>query len=511
MNQISPQTTIRGAASAGRGGPEGIRNKPEAIAWCATLLGLLLAVLLIAQSDGFYQDDDICHYQFARDGWYSPTVLLHTWARPGLTLPMSLIVHFFGLLGGRLLSAAMTAATAYFAYRIARRILQPAPGGAYFAALAPLLVWLGPLNMTLALTTLTETPAAFYLTLATWLYMRGNRVIGCLVFSLAFVTRYEIAALAPVLAAVLARDSLRDCGWKIMLFLNSSRFWLGCFALAAAPAVYAFAAIWYELPPAASPLHIFDGARDKVYKYGTGSWLHFLVNWVTACGPGVIILWAAGAAAFMKRAALPVLLSLGLVAIETILYRFGLFASGGYDRFLVPIGGLTAAVAAAGIAAMLPDRGRPGEIRHRRLRATTLTAAAVFICAYALFAIRPLTISASGMHSLLRDGASQACREGGAGNAAITCHVAVRMLWKGPCSILWQDSARSAWDSSPPGTVFFWETEYCAEPTKTLPPGAMQAILARSGRKVFSGRKGRDAVEVYIKESPSRGPASRGY
>ena len=67
---------------------------------------------------------------------------------------MAPVAHWFGLLGCRIFSSLMTAGTAYLSYLIARRILAGVPRGAYLAAIAPALVWLQPLTMTLAATTL---------------------------------------------------------------------------------------------------------------------------------------------------------------------------------------------------------------------------------------------------------------------------------------------------------------------------------------------------------------------
>ena len=200
-----------------------------------TLGGLAGALWLGAASDGFFQDDDITHYRFARGAWDDPVSRWHRWARPGYNLPTMVVAHFFGMSGCRAFSALLTAATALLAYGIARRLNLP------LAFLAPALVWAQPETMKLATTTLTETPAALYLALGVWLYLRGRRVLACAAFSPMFVTRYETMALAPVLLAALALDSRRrgGPGWGWMLKGAWAPAYLA--ALLWAPAGYAAA------------------------------------------------------------------------------------------------------------------------------------------------------------------------------------------------------------------------------------------------------------------------------
>jgi hypothetical protein len=339
------------------GGPDRFAG---ALALGVTLAGLAVAIVLCIASDGFYHDDDITHYAFAAQGWSNIGTLFNWWGRPGLTIPMAPVAHWFGLLGCRIFSSLMTAATAYLAYLIARRILASLPRGAYLAALAPALVWLQPLTMTLAATTLTETPAGLYLTLGVWLFMRGNKIAGPIVTSFAFISRFEILTLAPIMWAMAAYEALKQSNWKPSSLLKT---WPCALGLLAAPIAYAIAAIILEhiktstggviLSPSASPLHMFDNPYKGADEYGTGGWSHFLIQWVMAAGPGILGLAVAGALCFARKAIVPTLLALQLVAAETVLYHYGLFASGGYARFLVPIGGLTAAAAAAGLAAVV--------------------------------------------------------------------------------------------------------------------------------------------------------------
>jgi len=302
-----------------------------------TLGGLAVATLFCVMSDGFYHDDDISHYLIAVKAGDDFESLLSFWGRPGFTIPAMLAERLGGLTGVRILSTLMTAATALLAWRIASQL------GGRRAWLAPLLLWLQPLAITLAQTTLTETPATLYLTATAWLYLRGSRLAACAVASLLFVTRYEAAALLPVLAVALARDARFERGGGTF---GPWRAVAGLLLLGWAPALYAGLGEVLDLHPESAPLGTLT--RPFSDEYGSGSPLHFLPLWVIASGLGTLVLAAIGAARLGRRGWLPTALALAFFATQTLIFALGLFASGGYARFLVPAAGLVAALAACG-------------------------------------------------------------------------------------------------------------------------------------------------------------------
>ena len=324
----------------------------EVLAIALTLAGLAVAISLAAASDGVYQDDDICHYLYARDSWHSRDALLDWWAKPGYNIPTMLVAHLFGVPGCRVFSALMTAGTAYLAYRIARRTLGCTPA----AALAPALVWVQPLVMTLACTTLTETPAALYLSLGVWLLMRGNRIWACTAFSLLFVTRFEAMVLAPIPAAAIVCEALRRKQWRIGPAMRTGWLWACAGAMVWAPVLYIVVTGVAEVSKEASVLHMLS--RQYVQTYGKGAWHHYIAIWPEAIGVGALSLTVAGAVSAGRRAALVSAMTFGLVAVHAVLFANGLFASGGYSRFLVPVSGLAGALAACGLRAAWRGQGR---------------------------------------------------------------------------------------------------------------------------------------------------------
>jgi hypothetical protein len=323
----------------------GCDRRSEVLAIALTLAGLALAVWMIAQSDGFYHDDDLGHYNFARDAWHDSTALWHVWARPGYNVPVTLVAHYFGMAGCRILSALLTAGAAFLAFRIAKLL------GAKLAWVAPALVWAQPLAMTLSLTTLTETPALFYLTLAVWLYMRGNRVWGCAALSCLFVTRYETPALAPIFAGFVIYDALKAADWKILKAVRTWWAWACAGALVWAPVFWVAASVYCHLQGNNSVVHMFD--KKYTNEYGHGEWFRFLLYWPLVSTLGILALAAGGIFQNHRKAILPAAMGIALVALESVIFWKGAFESGGYPRFLVPACGLVGAMAATGLSAVV--------------------------------------------------------------------------------------------------------------------------------------------------------------
>jgi len=303
-------------------------------------------------SDATYHGDDISHYHMALDSWSDSHRLLHHWARPGYNVPTAVVAHFFRSPGCRIFSALQTALTAWLAFAIARRI---APGR-WAAAIAPALVWAGPLNMTLAITTLTETTAALYLSLSVWLFLRGKSVWACLAASPMFLTRTETMALGPVLLAAAAWEVRRGSGGGLAATLASRRLWACAAALLWAPAAYSIAAAAVQLPWSSHLFRIFG--RSYTDEYGRGGWLFYVFGWPCAAGVGAVALMLAGTGRTIRRGWIVAAPAYGLFALHTVLYRYGMFATGGYARFLVTASGLVGAMGAVGVGVLVRRSGR---------------------------------------------------------------------------------------------------------------------------------------------------------
>ncbi len=341
------------------------------------LIGLAASVICIVLSgEGFAHFDEPAHYLFARWAWRWPSYLLHDWGRPGFT-----VLHFLpashGWTACRLLSAVLTAAAAWCGFRIAQQL-----GLRHAWAVVPL-SFTQPLFFQLSLTTLTETPLALYLSLAALLALRGRWRLSAAVVSLTFVTRHEAAVFLPIWLLCARR-------FRVRLL----KLW---------PIVWAPLAV-DRLSRLSGSHPIADRLVDLVpsTQFGTGSWLTFFARALHAWGPGVTILallgvptlafaqWALqdGASGSDAASGRPVpiqeqaradkppvapasasrrsdglraggLLVALCIAVyftaHTVIRAFGLFASGGYARFLIGISPLVAVAALAGWNALLSE------------------------------------------------------------------------------------------------------------------------------------------------------------
>lgn len=321
--------------------PAGLPTRTRDRASCVTALaltgaGLVLSVIMALLSDGVYHADDLQHLQFARWVRQHPQFLLSDWGRPGFTILYALPAQL-GWTASRVFSGLLTAATAWMAYLIARRMKLRA------AALVPALLWIQPLSFSLSYTTLTEPVLAFYLVISALLLLRGKHRASAVVMSLCAVTRHEALIFLPIWLWAASRHSgaVRS-GW-LLLWAPVTHNLLS----------YAFLDIL--------PVAMIFQPKPTDY-YANGSWLTMTARWLEAAGPALIMLAAAGAPALWRERGGKLLLcaATAYFLAHTIIYRFGLFASGGYARFLVPLGPVIAISASAALSEVF------AAAKHRR-------------------------------------------------------------------------------------------------------------------------------------------------
>jgi len=303
------------------------------------LLILFFSLSLVAgwHSDGVYHEDDLTHYVFARWSQFDARYLLDFWGRPGFTVPYSwpasLGTSAQGLQACRILSAILSAASAWLAFCIARRL-----GLRHAWTVIPFL-YLQPLFARLSLTTLTETPLAFYLALATWLLVSGRLEWSAAIMALAPLTRDEAVALLPLWALAIAIRGGRWWCYPLLLWAIVTHNLLSWFTIGAWPAQR-----WLEP----------DGSDE----YGHGTLLTFVPKLAYASGPVVVGLAIMGLRRVWRRPQGWVLVSgcIAWFALETGIYMRGAYSSGGYARFLVPICPWLAVLACAGAAPLWNQR-----------------------------------------------------------------------------------------------------------------------------------------------------------
>lgn len=315
------------------------------------LIYAILSGLLAWRSDGDCLDDDLCHYQIARASWRDASMLWNVWGRPGFTLPHAAVANIgstaAGFRASRLLNAAMMVATVWLTWLLARRMRAP------FAPIVPLVMLLMPVGFSQSFTPNTEVPAALYATVGAYWLSLGRRRWAAIFFALLPATRHELVIFLVPLALYFLwrRDLLATLllGWFELLWNVACRH------------------RGMDLP-----IKRFFTPQDATL-YGSGNALHYLVNWCKIVGlptvflclvgatavfshewtRGVDRLWARGNAARRARTRLlTVGGAIGIVVLETFLFAFNRFASGGYAMFLIPGVGFMAICACYGMFAI---------------------------------------------------------------------------------------------------------------------------------------------------------------
>lgn len=339
-------------------------------ATAAVLIGLAMTAALGLLADGVYHEDDLKHFLYARWSAHAPQYLLEAWGRPGFTVlyaPLAVLGSpQTGWHLARLGSAALTAGTAWLAYQIARS------WGIRAAWLAVVFVYAQPLLFRLSLTTLTETPLAFYFALATWLMLRGRCGWSAAVMALGAVTRHEAVVLWPIWGLALWRAKAKWwtyllLGWAVLGHNLISGLWLGT---------------W--------PVEVYLAPSGST-QYGQGTLLTYVPRLLQAAGPIVAALAVLGLRRVWRQpGGWIVVASSGMYfAAQTLVYMRGAYSSGGYARFLVPMAPWLAVLATAGATGLGASRLR---IRSARWRALGACVLGLGVASWIEFAWRPAEV-----------------------------------------------------------------------------------------------------------------------
>ena len=300
-----------------------------------TLTGLAITLGFVLRSpEGIHHFDDLTHYLFAKWAWKWPTYLLDDWGRPGFTALYFLPAQL-DWVACRILSVLLTAVSAWLAFRIAQRI-----GLRHAWAVIPL-CYAQPLFFQLAQTTLTETALAFYLTVAAYLALRGGWAWSAAFVSLGMVTRHEAVIFLPI--------------WLYFAWRQRVSLWR-LWPLIWAPLVINVLAIPADMKPAL--FRLFEPKPSG--QYGHGGWLTFFSRSMEAWGPGIMTLAVVGIGPVWRRrgGALIAVCAVAYFSAHAVIRALGLFDSGGYARFLVPISPMVAIAALSGWQRLWSDEPR---------------------------------------------------------------------------------------------------------------------------------------------------------
>ena len=288
------------------------------------LLGLGWTVYLWFRSNGPLFDDEIGHFLLSRDAFRDLRNLLELWGRPVNTLTYALPA-LFGLQWARFLSIVLSVVTVLVATRLAivlnvRRLY-----------LVPAFLWFQPWFADLGYCVITEVPFSLWLVSGTCFWAMGRLTAASVFFGLLPLTRHEGIALVVLWCVYMAARK----EWRAALLGVLPTLLYNLANLAAnGSAAYA----------------IYFNSRPTEL-YGRGDWFHFLPALLYQVGKPVLVLALIGALSLQRPKGRRRFFLGALIyfAIHTVIYRFGLYASGGYELFLLPIAPACALAAVFGL------------------------------------------------------------------------------------------------------------------------------------------------------------------
>ena len=307
------------------------RDKTLLVAAFALGIGWLLVML--ARSPGVLLDDEITHALISINAWRYPEALLDVWGRPGNTIAYMLPALLGGLEGRRLFAIGLCALTAVLAVGLSRRFSVKA------GWLVVLCFFFQPWIAEVGFQSVTQLPFSLALAAGVLAWMTGRWGLAGLCFGLLPLIRHEGIALAGA--------------W--VLFALVRRQWVS--ALLAVLPLGLYNAAFYLLFGRLASGNLIDAVPTT--EYGSGSWLHFVPLLAAGVGIPVLVLALTGLLLATRQRdetrRAPWGWSLLYLApyalyflVHTLLFHFGLFASGGYGVFLLPLAPAAAVLAARG-------------------------------------------------------------------------------------------------------------------------------------------------------------------
>lgn len=277
--------------------------------------------VLALRSPGAVLHDEVGHYLFSRYALAYPANILDTWGRAFQTLLYAVPAQG-PLWVARLFSVLLAGAAAACAAGVARVL-----GAKRWFAVTPLLFFFQPWAGSVMFAVLTEVPFTLLLVAAAYCWITERYVLASLAFGLLPLTRHEGIVLAGA--------------WGVFSLLR--RDWRSA-TMTALPLAFYNALYW--VVEGSPEIAIYFRPHHTAF-YGRGGWLDLIRPLWSTIGTPVLALAAVGLWPVRRRLQFlaPALLYL---ATHVVLYRFGLFATGGYVEFLVPLAPFAAILAAHG-------------------------------------------------------------------------------------------------------------------------------------------------------------------
>ncbi|MCB0011579.1 MAG: hypothetical protein KDE34_06750 [Anaerolineales bacterium] len=395
-----------------------------AVGFCWTLyIGLASA--------GVPVHDELAHYFISRDAWQQPELLLSMWGRP-----VRNIVYWLPAIGGlkaaRVFSVILTGLTIGIATEIGRLI------GVQRLYLIPLFIWFQPWVSAISFAVLPQIPFALILAGGVLLALKKKDGAASIAFGLLPLTRHEGLALLGL--------------WLLYLFWKRS--WRNV-ALAFLPLLLFNLVFFLVEREAAFAIYFNTAPTDR---YGSGTWLHYIRPLPKYVGFPVLLLSLPAIFPLAKnRSGVAVFLPyLAYLFTHTVIYRFGLFASGGYQLFLLPMApafGLAAALGLEQLLAASQRFARPANANSWAIIRTSFLLICAILAVVAGLSTRPLPLDDEGV--ALQNATNWLSESDLDQTSVIASHVWFEYFYDGDSSGLTTPAA-----DLQPGTIVVWDQHY---------------------------------------------------
>jgi len=333
--------------------------------WMSWSLAMAWSLYRCLTNQAWILDDELAHYLISKDVWENGKELLHPWSRPGRNLLQFIPAHF-GLTAARLWTLALAGLAIWLTGREGKRL------GMTGLAVLPLLVgfqWWFP---ELSYPVLTQTPFMVVWIAAVYFAMRDRMVLAALCWGYLPLVRHEGIALSAMFGLWVifgpggfARHLLKG-KWSEAGGAFPKALWLGFWTFV--PLIVMNLAS--GLTRGEWPFLMFFEAKPTEY-YGSGPIWLYLRHLAMGAGVPIVLLMIYGVLMKWERIDWKLVLwgtYPAYLAMHSLIYWKGLFASGGYYHFIMPM---------APFVGLLALRGFNGIARKGNPKVAALVLAAV--------------------------------------------------------------------------------------------------------------------------------------
>lgn len=323
--------------------------------WVSWVVAMAWSLWRLLMNEAWILDDEIAHFMTSQDVWSDPDELWHPWSRPGRNL-LQFLPAYFGLTAARVWTLGLAGMAIWLTGREARRLKMP------LLWALPLLIGFQCWFPELSYPVLTQTPFMVVWIAGVFFASRNQLVLSALCWGYLPLVRHEGIALSGLFGLWVI---FGPGGFARYLLKGKWKEAGGAFPRAATLGFFTFLPLIVMnvasgLTRGEWPFLLFFDSEPTDY-YGSGPIWLYTRHLVVGAGVPVILLMVYGAfrpiSGFRWKDLLWGTYPVYLI-MHSIIYWKGLFASGGYYHFIMPMAPFVGVLALRGLAGV---RDRFGE------------------------------------------------------------------------------------------------------------------------------------------------------